>query len=44
MSDKPEKKKTPMTGGAAERIGNSDTDEDFKDRAKKAADKNEKKK
>ena len=45
MSDKPEKKKTPMTGEAAERIEKSDTpDEGFKERAKKAAEENEKKK
>ena len=41
MSDKAkEKKKTPMTGGDADRIGASDTpDEGFKKRARAAADK-----
>lgn len=44
MSDKPkEKKKTPMTGDAADRIAASDTpDEGFKKRAGVAAKKNEK--
>jgi hypothetical protein len=43
MSDKPqkEKKKTPMTSDAADRIGASDTDPGFKKRAGDAADKNE---
>ena len=45
MSDKAkEKKKTPMTGGDADRIGASGTlDEGFKKRSRDAADKNENK-
>jgi hypothetical protein len=42
MSDKPPKeKKTPMTSKDADRIETSDTDPDFKKRARDAADKNE---
>lgn len=42
MSDKPDKKKTPMSKKDADRIGKSDTpDEGFKERARDAAEKNE---
>ena len=37
MSEKPDKKKTLMTSEDANRIKKSDTDEDFKERADKAA-------
>ena len=43
MSDKPDKKKNPMTSEDADRIEESDAPQDFKDRARKAANKNEKK-
>ena len=41
MSDKPEKKKNPMTSSDADRIEKSNTDPEFKKRARDAADKNE---
>ena len=44
MSDKPDKKKTPMTTEDADRIEASDTDPEWKKKARAAAEKNEKKK
>ena len=41
MSDKQDKTKTPMTKEDADRIDKSDAPEDFKKRAKKAAERNE---
>ena len=41
MSDKPEKKKIPMTSSDADRIEDSNTDPGFKKRARDAADRNE---